>query len=277
MSIYDQDTDPSSPDARRQTPEPVAPSEKGGPRTQPSPRAATTDPGVGPPSPPSGARPMGVVVPPASGRGTPVSAPPAGRVKDSVELLLEGMGGPRPDRTKTMPQTAGEGSAAYHAEHAVHAGRTPYDEKKKVLVDTLRLRTVTEGATDAERGDAPVRPPADPTFVLPQRLGPRVIVATIAGLLVVLAIFAYLDRGPKQSVASAPPTAPPTATTPAPAPEAPALPVAALPATSPASEEVTPPIADPSAAPPAAVATRPHGPGPRHKGMGDVGEFKTTF
>jgi hypothetical protein len=276
MSINDQDTDPSSPEARRQTPEPglAAESPESGPMTKQSPRAATTDPGVGPPSPPSSTRAFGVVVPPVSGRGIPVSSATGG-TKDSVELLLEGMGGPRPDRTKTMPQTAGEASAAYHAEHAVRAGRTARDEGRKVLVDTIRLRPPTD------EGELALRPgAADPTFVLSTRLGPRIVVATIAGFLVVLAIFAYLDREPQQGSASvAPPPQPPAVAAAAPVPAAASTENAASPATNPEPAPTTAAAAstDPSPAPPAAMATRPRGAGGHRQSPGDVGEFKTTF
>ncbi|MGH7434823.1 MAG: hypothetical protein ACRENE_04040, partial [Polyangiaceae bacterium] len=192
MSIYDQDTDPSSPEARRQTPEPAVTA-----------RSSTTDPGVGPPSvaggPISGrGRAMGVVVPPGtpkpprveareSGapRGTPVSAPTRDRPKDSVELLLDGMGGPRPDRTKTMPQTGGEASAAYHAEHALRAGHDAHDDSMKVLIETVRLPAASADLDRRGAGEA--------TYVKASRQGPRIVVAALAGLLVVAAFFAFFS------------------------------------------------------------------------------------
>lgn len=274
MSIYDQDTDPSSPEARRETPATGKAADGAGPRTQQSPRAATTDPGVGPPSPPSGGRASPVVVPPASGRGTPASDSTQGRPKDSVELLLEGIGGPRADRTKTMPQTAGEASAAYHAEHAVHAGRSAREEDQKVLVDTVRLPAA------AEEPELALLPLANPTLVIPARLGPRVVVAAIAGLLVVLAIFAYLDRDPTPHAAGPGPTVQPAPSEPAPAvPAAPATPAQATGAAEPEAPAgpATAPPTDTPATPPSAVATRPRGSGPRRQAPGEVGEFKTTF
>lgn len=220
---------------------------------------------------------MGVVVPPPSGRGKDVFGPVGSRPKDSVELLLEGMGGPRPDRTKTMPQTAGEASAAYHAEHALHAGRTAHDEGMKVLVDTVRLPA-------ADGDDGPPRPSPDPTFVLPARLAPRVVVAALAGLLVVLAIFAYLDRrGPESAALAglAGASAPAPARTEEPLPAVAAarpteVPAQPAPSSQQASEAVGAPAVEAPPAPPSAVATRSRT-RTRDKGTGDVGEFKTTF
>jgi hypothetical protein len=220
---------------------------------------------------------MGVVVPPASGRARDAHAPVSGgaRVKDSVELLLEGMGGPRPDRTKTMPQSAGEASAAYHAEHALQAGRTAPDEKKKVLVDTVRLPAATEGDAVGFRHSA------DPTFVVREKLGPRIVVAAIAGFLVVLAIFAYLDRAPASSASDLPDTRHETlgAAAPPPPVAAPEPPVAATAtAATPPAPEAPPAPASAIEAPPAAgtaLASRPHG--SHRKTPGDVGEFKTSF
>ncbi len=284
MSIYDQDTDPSSPEARRPTPEPPGTMQTPAPPRRSS-RAARTDPGMGPPSAPptlqAAGRPMGVVVPPASKRGAAAvvaSAPTGGRPKDSVELLLDGMAGPRPDRTKTLSQTSGEASAAYHAEHAVRAGRTARDEDRKVLVDTVRLPI----GADADDLGGPM-PGRDPTFVLPARLAPRVVIAVLAGLLVVVVLFAAFDhpsalfaRGstddpaPEPAVATVPQpsivTAPPAAQPQAAMPAEPLLPSVEAPA-----------MTDP-AAPPAAMATRPRTSGLRPKaGATDVGEFKTSF
>src|SRR5258708_32811066 len=129
MSINDQDTDPPSPESRR------------------SPRAATTDPGVGPPSAPNSGRASCVVVPPVSRTpappaaqlrrgGAPVTAstPTGDRAKDSVELRLEGMSGPRPDRAKTTPRPGGGGAPADPPAPPPHAGRTPRPQERPVLV-----------------------------------------------------------------------------------------------------------------------------------------------
>lgn len=278
MSIYDQDTDPSSPDARRGTPEPPATMQ---PQALPprSSRAATTDPGMGPSSPSLGAgKPMGVVVPPASGRGrlgVLAPAPSGGRPKDSVELLLDGMAGPRPDRTKTLPQTSGEAAAAYHSEHAVRAGRTAHEEDRKVLVDTVRLPI----GVDSDDPDARFAGP-DPTYVLPARLAPRVVIAVLAGLVVVVGLFAVLDRPSTHASDGAQAPEPPVAALPQ--PSAIASPPSAQPAPTPPVEQAAtgfeqPLEAEPTA-PAAAFAARPRASGPRPKAGGrDVGEFKTSF
>lgn len=273
MSIYDQDTDPSSPDAIRQTPEPpsrAGGSGAGGPPRPQSLRAATTDPGVGPPSPIG--RASGVVVPPSNRRPFAVSEPTEGRVKDSVELLLEGMAGPRPDRTKTMPQTGGEAAAAYHAEHAVHAGRTAREEDRKVLVDTVRLPAAIEDESYE------LRTALEETYVRPDRQERRVVVAILAGLLVVMAIFAYLDRSPREAATTSPsPRQALLAAVPAPPPsvtvaEPPRPPPAAG---QPRAEETMAAPAETAPAAPATVASRARSTA-RPK-AGDVGEFKTNF
>lgn len=310
MSIYDQDTDPSSPDARKQvTPEPMV--------TAKSPGSATTDPGVGPPSAPGAVRATGVVVPagtprPASvaARGTPISTPTRDRPKDSVELLLEGMGGPRPDRTKTTPQTGGEAAAAYHAEHSLRAGHAGHDEDMKVLVDTVRLPAA------AETDELALRFAGEETYVLRSRLGPRVVVAALAGLLVVAAIFAFFSwgPGPKSTSSSLDPGTKSASSAPEPdlkgqgsavaVPQAPAggqahtgAAVAApdLPRPAEIAMPVAPAMAEPApAAPPAveapAASAGAEAPAPapatvasRAKSAGharkspDVGEFKTAF
>jgi hypothetical protein len=274
MAIYDQDTDPSSPGSRR----------------PPGSRATSTDPGVGPPSQDLDGKPMGVVVPPAGGpvEGRPVSVfSSPGKTKDSVELLLEGMAGPRPDRVKTMPRTAGDAAAAYHAEHAVHAAHTSPDEQPKVMVD--RGPVEVRDATDPSRKGLPlVEVPygwgaADPTYVPPKPLGLRIGFAALAGVFVVVTIFVSLERPPPSAGVSAPASsaapsaiqvAPvelvPVATPPA-APSPPALTAMATPTVDPALQASS---AAPFAAPPPRASkarTRPSAPSP------DMGEFKTTF
>jgi hypothetical protein len=181
-----------------------------------------------------------------------------------------------------MPQTSGEAAAAYHAEHAVRAGQPPREEEpRKVLVDTVRVR-------DGEPLDAgdPTTPPAafamrgDPTYVVPARLGPRVVLAAVAGLAVVALLFVAFDRPASHGA-------------PAPAVGAPAAPVVAepLPPAVQAPEhalqapvENTPPAPsgpaeDLPAAPPVPppASSHRHGHGPKGSGGPDLGEFKTTF
>jgi hypothetical protein len=131
----------------------------------------------------------------------PAGVPAEARVlakKDSVELLLDGMSGPRPDRTKTTPQSGGEASAAYHAEHSVHPGHRPTDDAPKVLVDRPSTpRAIPVSSTQAAARRAPtvtgLSPPregaGEPTFVTPPDLRRRVLLAAIAGLVVVFALF----------------------------------------------------------------------------------------
>ncbi|HEX4448648.1 MAG TPA: hypothetical protein VH044_18020, partial [Polyangiaceae bacterium] len=149
MGTNKDDTDPSSPSALR----PRTPHVEALGSTKP-----TTDPGLGPPSVSAVAsgRRSPVSVPPPSLRHahgpnaitppdlTPIAPPPPGlpssfsssmpsSSKDSVELLLEGMAGPRPDRRKTKPQSDGEASAVYHAEHGLRRARNSSEPGPKVV------------------------------------------------------------------------------------------------------------------------------------------------
>jgi len=74
--------------------------------------------------------------PAPTGTAAAVSATaPAGPKKDSVELLLDGMPTVQPQPPRTTPQTAGQSSAAYHAEHAVRPAHTSPDDVPKVVVE----------------------------------------------------------------------------------------------------------------------------------------------
>jgi hypothetical protein len=169
----------------------------------PSDTANQTDPGVGPPAPIRVLAPqtIGVVVPgPAS--SSPISGPiSSGEVtlaslkKDSVELLLAGIASSQPDRTKTTPQTDGEASAAYHAEHSLRRASNPRIQTSTVLIDrppTLRaipLSAHKQRARDRESGAAEA-----PTHITGRRrtetpLPRRLFFALVAGALVVLAVF----------------------------------------------------------------------------------------
>jgi hypothetical protein len=307
MATKDNDTDPSTPSARRSGPPP--------PRVAPA-----TDPGVGPQGQrrsPSG-RPLGVVVPPATVRiPGPAGVPAEARVlakKDSVELLLDGMSGPRPDRTRTTPQSGGEASAAYHAEHSVHPGHRPNDDAPKVLVDrpsTPRAIPVSTTQAAARRaptvtGLSPAREGAgEPTFVTPPDLRRRVLLAAIAGLVVVFALFIGLAmlgsrQGTDIPVLAAPSVqAEPAGRVAVPAPSSaeqaaaehaavePHEVVAPAPAPSPVEPPAvveTSPAAAKVAPPPAPAApSRKHRPrttapsSPSSAAAPDLGEFKTKF
>jgi len=338
MSIHDQDTDPSSPSALR-----------GLVATDPTPNPAShvsTDPGLGP-----GAHaPPGAAVAGAGGQGQPQPAAPGvsplppnatqrilptppqplgiivpatsavAPKKDSVELLLDGMQGPQLERPKTTPQTDGESHAAYHAQHLVHPSRTGPSDEPKVVVErpvlsaTTRIDRSKVAAVIAQH-DAQRRS-NDATAVLPQQVAPRIVVALVAGLVVVIGIFFVVKvvvarnaadanaRGAARlpttaTVTAAPGTLPatpalattsavaatavPSETTPAP----PAVSAAAAPtptgAPSTTSTTTTPVTAGTAAAPratsnPFAWPTTPAASRPRTtKPSSDVGEFKTTF
>jgi hypothetical protein len=184
--------------------------------------------------------------------------------KDSVELLLEGMTGPRPDRTKTMPQSDGQAAAAYHAQHGVRPARTVAEREPKVLVDrwpfsAIRrdVRPVAQGATE-------------PSPRLARHLKRRVATAILAGLLVVAGLFLVLK------LTSGGPTSNERAGAfPEPVAVVPAVPVAvseaaveAVPVADPAPPESPPPAGKPQ--------RRPARPTPAAAGS-NLGEFKTTF
>src|ERR1700722_13562066 len=150
MGTDKEDTDPSSPSALRPLSQPAGAASAAHALPDPPAAQPTTDPGLGPasaPAPASARRPMAVTVPAPSVRPrspdaitppelTPIAAPVTATpppTKDSVELLLEGMAGPRPDRRKTTPQSDGEASAAYHAEHRVRRARTSEPAGPKVV------------------------------------------------------------------------------------------------------------------------------------------------
>jgi hypothetical protein len=217
MTINEQDTDPSTPAALR-TPEPAAAADTE--ISSPIPQRARTDPGIGPPShpPTSGARPMSVVVPPPVALPAVTAVDDVSRKKDSVEILLDGMNNhPRPDRTRTMPQTDGEASAAYHAEHGVRAAHTSPDEDAKVVVEPSLSNVPTPALGFKLRGKADgLRRPAAavaPTLATPPALLPRAALAVVAGLLVVVGLFVFL----RFSSPSQPPPAAPVMPTVAPA------------------------------------------------------------
>lgn len=292
MSTEKEDTDPSSPGALRSSGQPP-----------------TTDPGLGPRSQPQipSRRPVAVVVPGPSTRGagggpsaitppeTPISTASFAN-KDSVELLLEGMAGPRPDRRKTKPQSDGDASAAYHAEHGVRRARTPSEPTPKVVVE----RTPSFGAVSRERPPT-VRKPAGSssrealsTFVPARVLRRRMALAVVAGTLLVLLLFVglRLTSASHGSAATAPaPTGIEETPSPARAVAAPAEVVAtpAAPAPSGDRHEAAGVEGGRNAA---AAARTPAPPGStgkgRHKaqgngppnasgGSGDLGEFSTTF
>lgn len=211
MGTDKEDTDPSSPSALRPNSQPAGASAVAHALKEPPSAQPTTNPGLGPsaaPPPASVRRPMAVTVPAPSVRprpgpsaitppefrpiAAPSSAPSSN--KDSVELLLEGMAGPRPDRRKTTPQSDGEASAAYHAEHGVRRARTSEPAGPKVVVE----RPAPAGSS-RERPSSPraVKPApglqdALSTFVPARVLRRRAAMALVAGVLIVLLSFMAL-------------------------------------------------------------------------------------
>ncbi len=308
MTTNDNDTDPSTPSARR-TNDVRGPSQLDdtdpGPIVTPLPPRPSTDPGVAPPPEPRDApvRPMGIVV--------PVAAP--NLKKDSVELLLDGMTDPQPERTKTMPQTDGDASAAYHARHDVRAARTSPEDEPKVIIERQALQQTIriDRAKVRELNEALVRAGArDPTAVLPPRVGPRIALAVVAGLVVVIGLFAalhasgrYAGYGPAPAAAAPKPpsddlpsvsaaVAPPATLAPGsletPSSSASSLPSAAAPrAADPASSSTatdgphttTPAASRAHSSPSASASARPPKlkPLPSASAAPDLGELKTTF
>jgi hypothetical protein len=225
-----------------------------------------TDPGVGPPAPIRVLAPqtIGVVVPgPASSSPSsePISAEdftPGQLKKDSVELLLAGIASAQPDRTKTTPQTDGEASAAYHAEHSLRRASNPRIQTSTVLIDrppTLRaipLSAHQQRARDRASGAAEA-----PTHITGRRrsetpLPRRLFFALVAGALVVLAAFVAIrtvgqGADSQDTPSSEPPAPSPPSVVAAASPSAPgAMPSMAVPeprAPAPPTTAVTPVVA----------------------------------
>ncbi len=273
MITKDDDTDPSTPTARRSS-YPAAHEQ--------------TDPGVGDPVTEPVAipnRPLGIVVPgPGLSTMTPTPPPSAAQQailknKDSVEILLEGMTDQRLERTRTTPQSDGQASAAYHAAHAPHAPGPvpPIDDVPKVLLD----RPLTPTDVSPRPSPAPVHAKAvESTVVPPGRLGRRVAVAAAAGLLVAAAVFLVLEMALRRGAGASTGTSTAASTiatkSTAAGAEAPttAAGVAGGMAAAPAGAETAP-------APMPSSARGHAGPKRHTKGAsgasGDIGEFRTNF
>jgi hypothetical protein len=270
MAMRDNDTDPSTPQAMR----PAERSAGGDDSTGPTPRPKlSTDPGVGPPSlVASPGRAIRIDVPPPTTRSAAGPAPPlAQSKKDSVELLLEGMTGPRPDRTRTTPQSDGQAAAAYHARHGVRAARTEQEREPKVLVERWSLSAILR---DVRPGALSATEPT-PRMVVRGLLARRVVTATLAGLIVVLALFVVL-----RMTSATPSSNEPAATVPEPVATAAAVQASASAAPVEATAEGPPSVATPAPPESATPASRPRRRVPRAAPAspgGNLGEFKTTF
>ena len=190
MTNPNQDTDPSTPGAKRQseprTPlaRPVEPARGSSPpRSRPN-----TDPGIAPPGPllPVPDHPMGIIVPPATARA----------MNDSVDVLLEGISRELPERPRATSHSDGHSAARYHVEHAVRASdqAPPRDEPKVVIERAANGRTnrVARYAGPVEDGD--VREWTETTSITTHSVASRVVIALAAGVIVVVAIFVALQR-----------------------------------------------------------------------------------
>ncbi len=225
MGTDKDDTDPSSPSAMRPS-QPTGRAATARAMTEPRPGQPTTDPGLGPtsvPPPASTRRPMSVTVPAPSVRPrgpnaitppemspipppvAPTLTPTPSSIKDSVELLLEGMAGPRPDRRKTTPQSDGEASASYHAEHGVRRARTSEPAGPKVVVDRPVPGALSPGRPASPGLAPPGSQEALSTFVPARVLRRRVAMAVVAGTLFVLLSFVALRLTGRHEVAAAVP------------------------------------------------------------------------
>jgi hypothetical protein len=261
MTNPNQDTDPSTPGAKRQS-DPRTPgalpveSARGSrpPRSRPN-----TDPGIAPPGPmlPVPEHPMGIVVPPPGS---------ARALNDSVDVLLEGISRELPDRPRATSQSDGHSAARYHVEHAVRASdRSPSREEPKVVIERAaagQTARVARYAGPVDEGDP--REWSDDTTITTHSVASRVVVALAAGVIVVVAIFVALQRTSNDRVPllrGAPAPASPATALFAAAPAAQPAPVMAIvavaPVAPPAPTEARIPvvIASASAAPPAPAPT----------------------
>jgi hypothetical protein len=229
---------------------------------------------------------MGIVVPSAA------RAP-----NDSVDALLEGIRRERSEHVGT-PQTDGQTAASYHGEHAPHAAQVAARTEPKVLIErpmlaqTLRVRVKPSGEVVQ---DFDVRRPADITAVNAPSMFGRLAVAVAAGVVVVILIFAVLQRistlstmTQAGSVQSANPTPtvvdPPATSTAQPGtPSVPAVDTGTTTARAPADTEPSASTAIASSAPrkttPAAKPKTKAKPpsSPTKPTADDLGEFKAAF
>jgi len=274
----DSDTDPSTPEAIR------GPAVDTDPGIGPGGRGAGTDPGLGGPPPP---------LVRATATPTPVSAA-VGPKKDSVELLLEGMPIQQPPPPRTTPQTAGQSSAAYHAEHAVRPAHTSPDDMPKVVVErapqhsTVRIdRQRIQAVIDQAQAEKAAREQQLVEMPLPQAAGMpmslRIAIAVVAGLAVVLAIFLFARPAAEGATSVEPPLPAAATTTARPVPTVVPAPTASdTSQASSAPPATTDTVSTPPPAPPPVTTSspkpRPRSGGPAAPaGSADLGEFKTTF
>lgn len=240
-------------------------------------------------------RPLNIVVP-APGLSTMTPTPPPAAAqqallkhKDSVEILLDGMTDQRLERTRTTPQSDGQASAAYHSAHTPPASeRAPNDDVPKVLLD----RPLTPTAVSPRPSPAPGRSySSDATvLVVPERLGRRLVVAVVLGLLVAAVVLLLLEMSGRRPAPSVAPSETPRPSTTASAGASVVVapgPVSTAPTPSPpmsAAEaaSTSPPAVASSISTRGRVETAPGQPTKRRPkagpaSSGDFGEFRTNF
>jgi hypothetical protein len=317
MTTHDHDTDPSTPGAKRPTRSqgdidasgalvdgsvPGRQSEVSARPPGPGPRPSsprgrpTTDPGVAPPPEPLPVpeQPMGIVVPSLAGDGTPEGADLRVDYDESVDVLLEGIAREQPEWPRTAhapgPTTVSHGTEAVIPRP--QASRR--DEPKVVIAQPPLGETLQVGRAGVSVPRVDPKAWTESTAVASPSLAPRIGIAMVAGLVVVIAIFIALQRTSRDRGLEATGTGSPVqlATTAGAAMPAAAVPEAvATGAGGPMAAEAAAPVSTASAtaassgsrkgAPPAArpmnkTKPRPSAPAPKPSGT-DLGEFKGAF
>src|ERR1700690_311062 len=326
MTTHDHDTDPSTPGAKRPTDAPAAAEASGavvegtssgrdpvtaratGPSPPPPGRVPTrkssrgrptTDPGVAPPPQPLPVPqgPMGIIVPSVASDGTPPAPEESLLVledDDSVDVLLEGIAREQPEWPRTAPQPPvdGQPTAAHAALHVNPPPPAVRNHEPKVVIDPASLGQTIRVERSVVANVDP-REWTETTAATAQSLVPRVVIAVIAGLVVVMVIFVALRRTSRERAAEViETTAPvqPTAAAAAPSVAAPLATATESPASAPpVGSEVASGAPGPSAgsanagsrkaSPPGKATTRPRQrslAAPKPSGA-DLGEFKGSL
>ena len=197
--------DPALGRTTRASPPPPGP----GPLRKSTRRRPTTDPGVAPPPPPLPvpSAPMGIVVPSAAfdGDGSAAAeeairpldaldALDAEADDDSVDVLLEGIAREQPERPKATHDSSRQGQriAAQPAAPLTRPAQNVSSGEPKVVIDHAALGPTLRG--DRGMVSLDTRPSTETTEPTGASLVPRVVVAVLAGLLVVTVIFVALKR-----------------------------------------------------------------------------------
>jgi hypothetical protein len=322
MPTHEHETDPSTPGAKRPDDRQSAaerPAIVHGPAPRPTDKATrvpsppppppgrgqhrnslrgrpTTDPGVAPPPAPLPVprEPMGIIVPSVVAGSTWSElreSGPGEDADDSIDVLLEGIARDQPDSPRGASPTDAPSRAARATDLA--SRRLGNDEPKVVIARAALGQT--------GRPERPVGPNADSAAstesidIGSQPLAPRIVIAVVAGLVVVTAIFVALQRTSREGVvgdgagtmapvpamsaspspgAAAPPVAPSEIRAAVVAPEASEGPLAVAMPTAPAASSA------PRRGAPAGKPTnksRPRASGAPKPSGADLGEFKGSF